>query len=201
MARGARSTQRAIAGWSIAKRRQGLLAVAVATHGRHRDLTLQCKADGCGERMDITLDLRDFAADWRASQVPLGETGRMLRLPTAADLEGWSGDQAALALGLLDGPPPEGEAWLDAVDQALSEADPLGDLELQTICPECGAPLAQAHALEPALMAELAGEMGRVVDEIHVLAMAYHWSEAEILALPAARRAQYLDRIREAWAA
>ena len=45
----------------------------------------------------------------------------------------------------------------------------------------------------------LDGEMGaraaRLLDEVHLLALSYHWSEAEILALPSDRRQDYLKRI------
>jgi hypothetical protein len=183
--------------WHVLKRRQALLAVAVATHGPSRDVTVRCSAPGCGERMDLQIDLMEFASDWRRDRVAIPGRSIVLRLPRPEDLA----DPSALPAGLV----VEGEAgeedWFEEADAALGAADPQGDLELQAICPECGAPVHHPFALEPFLMAELAGELGRLVDEIHVLAMAYHWSEAEIMALPASRRALYLERIREAWAA
>jgi hypothetical protein len=33
----------------------------------------------------------------------------------------------------------------------------------------------------------------RLLEEVHSIARAYHWSEAEILALPLPRRRRYLD--------
>jgi hypothetical protein len=36
-----------------------------------------------------------------------------------------------------------------------------------------------------------------LLDAVHQLARAYHWSEREILALPRERRRQYLARVRE----
>jgi hypothetical protein len=35
-------------------------------------------------------------------------------------------------------------------------------------------------------------ELDRLMEEIHVLALHYHWSEAAILALPAPKRQRYL---------
>jgi len=35
----------------------------------------------------------------------------------------------------------------------------------------------------------------RLYEEIHVIAMHYHWSEAQILALPCTRRQRYLALI------
>lgn len=184
-----------VRGWNVLKRRQGLLAVAVATHGSMRDVTVACPE--CGERMDLAIDLTAFAADWRDDRVPVPGHGVVLRLPRPDDLA----DPDALPERLVvEGKPPKDDWFADA-DEALGAADPLGDLELQATCPECAVPISHPFSVEPFLMGEMAGELGRLVDEIHVLAMAYHWSETEIVALPPARRALYLDRIREAWAA
>lgn len=188
--------------WTVAKRRQGLLAVAVATHGPLRELTATCAAADCGERMDLQVDLTAFNMDWRETRVAVPGRSVVLRLPSPGDLLGPDADGPGLLCNLVvEGKVPDEGTWLDEADKALGEADPLGDLELQATCPDCGAPVSQPFALEPFLMAELAGELSRLIDEIHVLAMAYHWSEAEILQLPNSRRALYLDRIREAWAA
>lgn len=188
--------------WTVAKRRQGLLAIAVATHGTLRDLTATCHAPACGERMDLQVDLTAFNTDWREDRVMVPGHSLVLRLPSPGDLTGSEAEGPDLLRNLVvEGDVPANTAWLDDADTALGEADPLGDLELQATCPECGAPVSHPFALEPFLMAELAGELSRLIDEIHVLAMAYHWSEAEILALPNSRRALYIDRIREAWAA
>ncbi|MEM0921570.1 MAG: hypothetical protein AAGI13_00890 [Pseudomonadota bacterium] len=182
--------------WSFAKRRQGLLAIAVATHGPMREVTVTCPDPECGARLDLALDLRDFVQDWRRDRVQL-PGGAVLRLPGLADL---SGPEDHLLERLLEGDPPKGD-WQGEAEEALAEADPLGDMILEARCPECGGPVSHAHAFEPGLVAELAGEAQALMDEIHVLAMAYHWSETEILALPTARRRHYLERIREAWAA
>ena len=49
--------------------------------------------------------------------------------------------------------------------------------------------------LEATCLALLAAEQPRLIDDIHALARAYHWTEAEVLAVPPRRRRQYLDRI------
>ncbi|MEL6475709.1 MAG: hypothetical protein AAFR17_00155 [Pseudomonadota bacterium] len=182
--------------WTYAKRRQGLMAIAVATHGPARDVTVTCPAEGCGARLDLSLDLWALAQDWREVRAPL-PGGGALRLPSPVDLAA-AGDD--LLLHLLDGAPPAGD-WRPDAEEALANADPLGDMILEARCPDCGGPILHPYTLEPGLVAELAGEAQALMDEIHVLAMAYHWSEAEIIALPPARRQHYLDRIREAWAA
>ena len=42
---------------------------------------------------------------------------------------------------------------------------------------------------------ELRSRAATLLDEIHLIAMSYHWSETEILALPVSRRQDYLRRI------
>jgi hypothetical protein len=41
-------------------------------------------------------------------------------------------------------------------------------------------------------LARLAAVQRRTIEEVHVLARRYHWSEAEVLAVPPRRRARYL---------
>ena len=49
------------------KRRQGLLAVAVATSGPPRHIVADCP--DCGEKLDLDVDLREFRLDWRAERM------------------------------------------------------------------------------------------------------------------------------------
>lgn len=199
---GQRFTVQALSDWTLMKRRQGLLAISVATNGAMREIMVDCVAPECGARLGLNVDLTALSADWQVDRVPLPGSDLALRLPTSTDLAVVAGQgEAALAEHLLLGPAPNWPDWREEADAALAEADPLGDLELKSTCPECGAPIAHSFAIEPYLVAELAGEAERLVDEVHVLAMAYHWSEPEILALPPLRRLHYIDRIREAWAA
>jgi hypothetical protein len=188
-----------IGGWHLSKRRQGLLAVAVATKGARRFVTTSCDAPGCGEKLDLELDLLALRQDWRGDHVEF--SGGRLRLPRPADLESLDSDAPyTLATVLFEGVPPEREGWEREAEQVLSAADPLGDLELRAECYNCGAPIALPLSLEGFLLSELATTVTRLLDEIHVLAFAYHWTETQIMALPEARRHHYLARIQEAWA-
>lgn len=189
-----------ISDWSLAKRRQGLLAVAVATSGPRRIVTTACEAAACGEQLDLELDLTSFRQDWRTENLAF-EKGR-LRLPCPADLATLGTDPPErLAKILFEGVPPGREGWEAEAEAVLSEADPLGDLELRAECPGCGAPITVPLTLETFLLDELSRAVTRLLDEIHVLAFAYHWTEPEIMALPEARRRHYLTRIQEAWGA
>ncbi len=185
-----------VAQWTVAKRRQGLLAVAVATSGPPRHIVADCP--DCGEKLDLDVDLREFRLDWRAEDVAFG-TAR-LRLPRPSDLARLGDDPTELAHVLLVGDAPPGD-WKAAAEAILGAADPLADLELRATCPDCGGSVAVPLMLETYLVGELAREAIRLMDDIHVMALAYHWNECDIIALPESRRRHYLARIQEAWAA
>ena len=79
------------------------------------------------------------------------------------------------------------------IAQAMAQADPQADLQLAFRCPDCG------HAWQPLfdvarfLWQELHAWALRMLREVDTLAQAYHWSEAEILALSPRRRQAYLE--------
>lgn len=126
------------------------------------------------------------------------QAGRF-RLPRMADLDRLPRDldELVLAQYLADACRVEGEGPLPP--QALArladlfeQADPLAALEIALTCAECSADF--AVPVEPADL--VAREIDRLVDrmlrEVHLLASAYGWSEDQVLAIPAARRARYL---------
>jgi hypothetical protein len=80
-----------------------------------------------------------------------------------------------------------------ALEQALEEADPLGDASLALDCPECGQGWAAALDLADWTWREVEGWAGRLLGEVHVLASAYGWTEAEVLAHSPRRRARYRE--------
>lgn len=185
-----------IASWTIAKRRQGLLAIAVATNGHLRRWVASCEA--CGEKLDLEINLPDFRQDWSVNDLAFNDT--IIRLPCPSDLDKIGTDDSLLPRLLIKGIPPSG-AWETEAEALLSSADPLADLELGTQCPECDNSVVVPLVLESYLIEELSQQMLALMDQIHVLALAYHWTETQILALPESRRRHYLARIQEAWAA
>jgi hypothetical protein len=79
--------------------------------------------------------------------------------------------------------------------ERLGAADPGAETLLSMVCPAC------AHSWQSVLDAatffweELATRARRLLREVHTLARAYGWREAEILALPGRRRQTYLDLV------
>ena len=191
--------------WPVSHRLQGLLAVTIATRGEHWVMTATCSEPSCGASMDLPLSLNAFRRSADPAVVPCAlPDGRSIDLavPTGADQLAWlaAGDASPSAiLGRLTTLPDDVDAirpdWLEAIEAALDRADPLTTQEIDTVCPECGAEVSFELDLEARCLALLAAEQPGMLDDIHALATAYHWSEAEIMAIPPSRRRKYLARI------
>ena len=80
---------------------------------------------------------------------------------------------------------------LARIEAALDEVSPWVVTEVAGSCPACGA--THPVALDPYVV--MRGSASELYDEVHTLAWHYHWSEAEILALPRVRRQLYLSRV------
>ena len=159
----------------------------------------------CGDRLELALDAGNLLQPEPAS---LDDTsprvveieGRRLRAPCLRDLAAVAGetdaDQAArklLELCILSGEgEPVGDGALRAMEDALEAIDPNADLEMELRCDACGHQSVAELDVGALLWDEIAAYAQRLLHEVHLLARAYGWSEAEILALSPARRASYL---------
>lgn len=135
--------------------------------------------------------------------------GLRFRAPTSADLmavvaigagDAEADDQAAgraLAQRCCLDPRPDIDwsgALLDEVEGALGRLDAAGDIELSLSCVACGHAWTTALDIPSYFWEEIAERAARLLDDIHLLASRYGWSEAQILALSEPRRRAYLDR-------
>ena len=178
-------------------------------------LRCACECPACGESVEADCDAltllgaapQEGAADAALEVVQAGYTVRF-RLPTPLDLaHAASADAAAEArMRLLDrcvldashgdkpcvpGDLPHGVTV--AIAEVMEHADPLADIGLALQCPACGA--AWTAALDPArfLLAAVDQAARRIMADVHLLARAYGWTEAETLALGRARRRAYIE--------
>lgn len=199
--------------WALPRRSQGLLAITAATRGTSAVLELRCTAAGCGESLDLELDLAMFQGVVEPEVVRCTpEPGRRLelRLPRGSDQRSWlqaearpESDAGLLARSLvlsLDGEAPAADwtlpdAWLTPIGEALEEEDPLNAPRLEAVCPECGSEVHLDLDLEELLLRRLAERQADLMDEVYALAAAFHWTEDEILRLPPSRRRAYLARL------
>ncbi|MBP8810342.1 MAG: hypothetical protein KBG48_22955 [Kofleriaceae bacterium] len=191
-----------------------LLSVRAALYGDRIGLIVRCANPACRAPADVDVFTHELVPAATAPPRPRIElataagTARV-REPTGADdaaLEEVAGPVRERAARLwarlteLDGRPLTAADWLalpaaarHAVAVGLAEHSRAPDLVLVARCPACRALL--EVELEPfaLLTRELKAGGDRLLAEVHALAFHYHWSEAEILALPRPRRWRYLE--------
>lgn len=80
------------------------------------------------------------------------------------------------------------------VEAAWSAADPLAVTELALACPACGHHWQEDADLGPFVWRKVDAWAEGLLDDVAQLARAYGWRESDVLALPPARRARYLER-------
>lgn len=187
----------ALDGLVAGDRNRLLLALLCASYGAPGHLIMTCEGEGCGAVHEVPFEAAMFLGavpDVSDGTVETEEGPLGLRLPTGADIAASGGSAARLLALCADGPVASG-----AVAQAevwLATADPCAEIALAAECDACGAVI--GGRLDPLelLRAEM-GRWGGVLAEFDLLARRYHWSEAELLAMPAHRRRRY---VRMVWA-
>lgn len=190
---------------SIGDRDRLVLALRVLSHGDHLECVFGCE---CGEELELGLDLQlILAAEGPAPPdlIAPGSDGAEVRIraATGADHEraarrALTDPEAArreLVQGCLLPPSPAEYASLTTAEELLAKLDPGAEIVLEGDCPACARRV--RATLDPIahLWSELEQERRRLEDQVHVLALHYHWSEREIVALGPARRARYIGKL------
>jgi hypothetical protein len=165
-------------------------------------------ADLLGPRNDPEPDLGAFAGE-AAGSLSCGGFELSYRLPCSDDLlavaDAQYDDPQLAAQALLDrcvlGARREGSpaatqqlppAVIDRLQQEMALRDPGADATVALACPACGHAFERRFDTGAYLWDELDDWAQRTLAEVHQLARAYGWSEPQILALSAARRAHYI---------
>jgi hypothetical protein len=81
------------------------------------------------------------------------------------------------------------------VAERMAEADPQADVQLALTCPHCGQCWQAPLDIVSFLWTELHAWACRLLREVHTLASAYGWREADIFALSPWRRQAYMELI------
>lgn len=188
------------------------LGLHAALAGPRLEAVATCPA--CASLVEFALDgdaLQPLARDAAAGELVMvtdaGEWRVRWRAPTAGDLADVAGrpDAASALLALCcDVTGPRGEGGADAppevierIEGTLADADPLAELTVGLECPECGAVFDADVDPIAFVLREVETRARRVLREVDVLARAYGWTEAEVLALSEQRRTAYLEIVRE----
>lgn len=84
---------------------------------------------------------------------------------------------------------------IDAMVEQMAQADPQADVRLNLTCPACGHQWRATFDIVSFFWTEINTWAQRTLQEIHTLASAYGWREADILAMSAQRRRLYLQMV------
>jgi hypothetical protein len=178
---------------------RSVLRLREATFGARIDSHVDCPF--CGARLAVSVMTSEVLPAEGATSDLVRTDG--LRPPTLRDL-------AAVA-DVVD--PEEGarrllqrcmtastsatllEADLDEIEALFDALDPSADLELQVTCTECGKSVLATLDASVVLWDEIEAQGKMLLRMVHVLAVAYGWTESEILDLGPARRAAYMAMV------
>lgn len=169
---------------------------------------LRCPQPSCASEFEIALPIGALVSTPTAGYLDVGlPDGRtaVVRAPTGADQRTWMQGRyesrreavSAIVRALIvsgDVSADDDES-LAVIGTALAEADPLVDFTVSCDCPTCGVAAEIAVDLEGLALARLRDVRRSLLMDVHALASAYGWSEAEILALPAERRLRYRELV------
>jgi len=182
-----------------------VLRLRVACFGERIRAHVDC--EGCGERLQLSVSIPDVlqpVAEPVLRDVEAG--GARYRPPCLRDLAAAAGERDTeraarllLARCRLDGGGDDAarssELSVLEIENALEVADPNADIAFEVRCEACGhLSTAQLDAAE-LLWDEIDVHACALLADVHRLACAYGWTEGEILALSAERRASYLSMV------
>ena len=203
-----------LAGLSIGRRDARLLSLRERLFGPCLASITACPA--CGERLELGFEVSDILIQTEEeppSRLMLEMDGYeiLFRLPDTTDLAALEmtgvSRQAIRSLMLnrclsearYNGMEQKVEelpkAIVEEVMERMSVADPQADVKLNLECPSCRNRWLAPFDILSFFWSEVETWARRLLREVHLLARAYGWSEAEILAMSALRRQSYLEML------
>lgn len=172
-----------------------------AVFGTRLSVWAACPA--CGERMEFELDSTQLPP-MSPAPAAVEVAGQRFRCPSSRDLAQIAGytdvNQAAnrllQACAESDLRLPSDELALghlrEAVEDAIETADPWADLSVLFQCPACEHRGEACFDVARYVWEDIDARARHLLNDVHLLAQAYGWSEPQILALSDTRRAAYL---------
>ena len=196
---------------SIGQRDAQLLSLREGMFGSQLGSLASCP--NCGEQLELAFDVSDI----RAGQAHPGQALSTsvagyevdVHLPNSHDLAAIAGHSSTEARRLLFDrcvvrvQRGGADALLDqlpedvktAISERMALADPQADVELALTCPACGHQWQAVFDIAAFFWSEVNAWAIRLLREVHAIASAYGWREADIVALSPMRRQLYLDMI------
>lgn len=206
---------------TVAQRDAALFHLRRQTFGSSLKGLAGCPA--CGERLETSFDADDLRAlgllPEDESLQPGSPPAPLLsfrtagfqvhyRLPTSADLMRVTSmaDEEQARRALLEAclipvtrqgrEVPAGELpprVVQAIVKRIEQSAGLADLTIPVVCPACGHEWQILFDIVSYFWSEIGAWAVRMLHEVHTLASAYGWREADILAMSAWRRQRYLE--------
>lgn len=188
------------------------------------ELVSRADCPGCADSLELVLnssDIRVASAECHDGEVSdradnsavfsLSQSGYELtiRLPNSLDLVSLEGagigvsprhllERCVLTASQLGVDIPAShlpDDVLDAAAEWMAQADPQADVQVELNCPRCGHGWQVILDIVSFFWSEIEAWAIRTLREIHLLASAYGWREADILTMSSLRRQLYLELI------
>ena len=198
---------------TVGKRIEYLLSISAAM-GQTSSITetFRCLNQKCQQQIEVELSiealssLQHEADDTEHLSIRVGDEDLLFRRPTGTDQLKWQQDPLndektgleAIIRSLLVEPALFNDNGLlieeniQIIDEAMQKFDPLVNFRATVYCPYCETQHAYEIDLQETARRSLRLAQRHLVQDVHRLALHYHWSEEQILSLPVWRRRHYL---------
>jgi hypothetical protein len=196
---------------SLGERDRSLLALRESTFGP--DLASVTTCPKCTTQLEFTLQAGQIcvpalAESAATSSVRLDGYEVEFRLPTTGDLAALDeeDDLSRIRQGLLEhcilnvnGPHQERaverlpDNVLAEVEDRMGQMDPQTSVRIAVTCPTCDHSWEASFDIASFFWTEVSAWAQRLLYEVHTLASAYGWSEADILSMSRQRRRIYIE--------
>jgi hypothetical protein len=198
-----------LAALPVGRRDALLYALREQTFGRAMYGRAACPA--CTTQAELTLDTAALLVpvpDEVMDVLEENDISLRFRLPNSLDLAALAraGDPEAAHVLLLERcvltveregaamrPQDLPPAIVERIAAIMAEQDPQGEVLLHVTCTACKQTWQVHLDIEGFLWTEVSAEATRLLSEVRALARAYHWREADILAMSSRRRQAYLE--------
>ena len=207
-------TNSGLAALTVGERDAHLLALHERLFGRALKSFAECPS--CQTRLEFSIDVNDLresfsnAANAEAAELMLDDIRVKFRRLSSEDLQAaalcadvddarrvllercivdtWRNDERLAAADLP-------ARCVEELSSRLAALDGAADISLDLQCVACRHAWQMTLDIVTFLWAEVNALAKRYLNEVHTLAWAYGWHEADILAMSAARRQFYLERV------
>jgi len=203
-----------LARFTIGQRNASLLKLREQIFGAQ--LVSLAKCGRCSEQLELTFAVAEIltageAESAEALAVERGDYTVRFRLPNSEDLmlaaqpnHIAAAQQRLFERCVLQAQHHEATIAVSAlpievrqeVAERMAQADPQADVQLALTCARCGQQTQVRFDVVSFLWNEINAWACRLLQQVHILASAYGWREAEILAMHPWRRQLYLEMIR-----